>query len=265
MVGKLLVWGMLVGLAAGLLGFGVAKGLGEPQVDKAIAFEEYVEYHVHHAPPEADLVSRSLQSSAGLGTGAIVFGVAMGGIFALAFAVAYGRLGTLTARGTAAVLGLLAIVSLYIVPNLKYPANPPSVGDPDTISHRTALYLSMILISVVCIVIAVAVRNQLRFRMGDWNATIVCGLAYILAMWIAYVLLPGVNEVPQAAIKGVVGAITDARTTFPPTVLWRFRVASLAVQATVWGTIAIAFGYVATRKLEQAVPLETRERVDHGV
>ena len=39
---------MLVGLAAGLLAFGVARVLGEPQVNKAIAFEEYVEYNVHH-------------------------------------------------------------------------------------------------------------------------------------------------------------------------------------------------------------------------
>lgn len=260
MVGKLLVWGMLVGLAAGILGFGVAKGLGEPQVDKAIAFEEYVEYNVHHEPAEADLVSRSLQGTAGLGTGAIIFGVAMGGIFALVFAIAYGRLGTFTARGTAAVLGLLSIIALYVVPNLKYPANPPAVGNEDTIGRRTALYLGMMLISVVCIVLAVVVRRRLRLRLGDWNATIVCALGYIAAIWIAYALMPGINEVPQRAIEGVVGAITDARTTFPPTVLWRFRVASLAIQVVIWATIAIGFGYVAQRQLESDV--RERELID---
>jgi hypothetical protein len=252
MVGKMLVWGLLVGLAAGILGFGVSKTLGEPQVDKAIAFEDYVEHDVHHAQHEDELVSRSLQNSAGLGTGAIIFGVAMGGIFAIVFAMSYGRIGTLTARGTAAVLGLLAIVALYVVPNLKYPANPPSIGQDDTIGHRTALYLGLMLISVVAIVCAVAIRQRLRLRIGDWNATIVCGIGYVVLMGIVYVILPGVNEVPQQAIKGVVGAVTDAHTTFPPTVLWRFRVASLAIQAVVWGTIAIGFGYVAERKLARA-------------
>ena len=175
MIRKLLIRGMLTGLIAGLLAFGVAKILGEPQVDKAIAFESYVEYTVHHQTPEAALVSRSLQNSAGLGTGVLIYGIAFGGIFALVFAVAYGRLGTLTARGTAAVLGLLGFISVYLVPNLKYPANPPSIGNPDTISRRTGLYLLMILISVVVMVLVVIARKKLRDRLGEWNSTIVVG------------------------------------------------------------------------------------------
>ena len=121
---------MLVGLAAGLLAFGVARVLGEPQVSKAIAFEEYVEYNVHHEAGEDGPVSRAVQDSGGLGAGAILYGVAFGGLFALVFAAAYGRLGTMTARGTAAVLGLLGFVGVYVVPVLKYPANPPADRRP---------------------------------------------------------------------------------------------------------------------------------------
>lgn len=251
MVRRLLIGGMLVGLIAGIFAFGVARVLGEPQVNKAISFESYVEYTVHHGPPEAELVSRSLQSSAGLGTGALIYGVAFGGIFALVFAVAYGRLGPLTARGTAALLGLLGFVSVYLVPNLKYPANPPSIGDPDTIGRRTALYLVMILISVVGMVLAVIARRKLRARFGDWNATILAGLGYLVAIVVSYLVLPGINEVPQQAIQGVVHAVTDAGVTFPPTVLWRFRVASLGIQVMMWSTIAILFGLVAERVLER--------------
>src|SRR6516162_8457849 len=43
MVGTLLVRGMLVGIVAGLLAFGFAKIFGEPQIDRAIAFEEQME------------------------------------------------------------------------------------------------------------------------------------------------------------------------------------------------------------------------------
>src|SRR4051794_38388690 len=110
MVRRLLIRGMLVGLVAGLAALGFARGKGEPAVRKAIAFEDYVEYTVHHDAPEQELVSRSLQDSAGLGTGAILYGVAMGGIFALVFSVAYGRIGVRTVRGTAALLGLLAFI-----------------------------------------------------------------------------------------------------------------------------------------------------------
>jgi predicted cobalt transporter CbtA len=263
-VRTLLIRGMLAGLIAGLLGFGVARIIGEPQVDKAIDFESYVETNVHHEAPEAGPVSRSLQGSAGLQTGALIYGVALGGIFALVFAIAYGRLGPLTARGTAALLGLLGFVGVSLVPMLKYPANPPSIGNADTIGRRTALYLVMMVTSVAAMVIAVVVRKRLVYRFGEWNATLLVGLGYAAAMVLCYVLLPGINEVPQQAIRGVVSAVTDAHVTFPPTVLWRFRVASLGIQALLWTTIAISFGVLAQRQLEAASrtePLGARSRV----
>ena len=198
MVRNLLIRGMLVGLVAGLAAFGFARWKGEPNVNKAIAFESYVEYDVHHETPEADEVSRSLQDSAGLGTGAVLYGVALGGVFALVFSVAYGRIGLRTARGTAALLGLLGFLGVYVVPLLKYPANPPSVGQPDTIGRRTALYLVMLLLSVTAIVLAVMVRRRIVHRFGEWNSTLLVGAGYVVAMMVCYLVLPGINEVPQA-------------------------------------------------------------------
>src|SRR5436190_9438304 len=170
---------MLAGVLGGLVAFGIAKTVGEPQVDKAIAFEEYVGARADaragaHAGHQHDgeLVSRSQQDVAGLGAGTLIYGAALGGIFGLVFAIAYGRLGTFTARGTAAVLGLLGFVAIYLVPSLKYPATPPAIGDPDTIGRRTNLYLAMILISVVAVVLALVLRKWLSYRIGEWNATI---------------------------------------------------------------------------------------------
>jgi hypothetical protein len=37
---------------------------------------------------------------------------------------------------------------LALVPQIKYRANPPSVGNPDTIGQRTALYFAMLALSV---------------------------------------------------------------------------------------------------------------------
>ena len=165
--------------------------LGEPQVHKAIAFEEYVEYNVHHEAAEDGPVSRAVQDSGGLGAGAILYGVAFGGLFALVFAAAYGRLGTMTARGTAAVLGLLGFIGVYLVPVLKYPANPPAIGDPDTIGRRTTLFLVMILLSIAAMVIAVVVRRRLVYRFGEWNATLVVGGGYLVAMAVCFVAAPG--------------------------------------------------------------------------
>jgi hypothetical protein len=255
MVRKLLLQGMLVGLVAGILAFCIGKVVGEPQIDKAIAFEDLVA-HVHHEPEEGDLVSRSVQSTVGLGAGVLLYGVAFGGLFAIVFALAYGRLGPMTARGTAAALGVLGFVTIYLVPILKYPPNPPSVGDHDTIRRRTVLYLLMIVISVVAAVAALVVRQRLRDALGDWYATIAVGLGYVLVMLIASVAMPGVNEVPQQALAGISSAVTDAGVTFPPVVLWRFRIASLGLQVVTWSTIAIGLGYLATRTLEGGTSLK---------
>jgi hypothetical protein len=250
MVRSLLIRGMLVGLLAGLAAFGFARWKGEPNVNKAIAFESYVEYDLHHEAAEPEPVSRALQDSAGLGTGTLLYGVAMGGVFALVFSIAYGRLGLRTARGTAALLAFLGFVAVYLVPLLKYPANPPSVGLSDTIGKRTVLYLVMIVLSIAAMVGAVAVRRRLVARFGEWNATLLVGGGYVAAMAVCYLALPGINEVPQAAIPGVVDAVTDAGATFPPAVLWNFRIASLGVQVIMWTLIALVFGAAAERILE---------------
>jgi hypothetical protein len=250
MVRSLLIRGMLVGLVAGLAAFGFARWKGEPSVNTAIAFESSVEAQHGETAAAHEDVSRSVQDSAGLGTGAILYGVAIGGIFALVFSVAYGRIGLRTARGTAALLGLLGFIGIYLVPLLKYPANPPAIGQEDTIGKRTALYLAMVVLSVAAIVVAVVVRRRIVHRFGAWNATLLGGGGYVVAMAICFLALPGINEVPQVALPGVVDAITDAGVTFPPAVLWNFRVASLGIQVVLWAVIALAFGPLAERVLE---------------
>ncbi len=139
MVGNLLLRGMLVGVFAGLLAFGFARIFGEPQVDRAIAFEDQMS-QAKGASPEPELVSREMQAGLGLFTGVIVYSAAVGGLFSLVFAFVYGRVGRLGPRATAALLALGGFVAIALVPDLKYPANPPSVGNPETIGFRTELY-----------------------------------------------------------------------------------------------------------------------------
>src|SRR3954469_2556565 len=139
MVGKLLLRGMLAGIAAGLVTFAFARVVGEPQVNQAIAFEGkageargagHGEENEHAATAAADadehqhaheeeLVSRDTQAGLGLLTGVVVYGAAFGGLFSLVFAYAYGRVGPMSARALSAWLALGAFVALVIVPNIK--------------------------------------------------------------------------------------------------------------------------------------------------
>jgi predicted cobalt transporter CbtA len=253
MIRTLLVRGMIAGLVAGLLGFGFARGFGEPSVTQAIAFEEQHEHAQapdghehgdaaanaasgHDHGDEAELVSRDTQAGLGLLTGVVVFGTALGGLFSLVFALAYGRLGALHARGTSALLALFGFVSVAIAPFLKYPPNPPAVGHPETIGPRTALFFVMVAISLAAAVFTVRMQRRLHMRHGAWNATLIAGVAYIVVMVIAQIALPRVDEVPAG---------------FPASLLWNFRVTAIGIQALIWTTLGLLFGALAARELER--------------
>jgi hypothetical protein len=232
MVRALLVRGVLAGALGGLLAFGFAWVFGEPQVDLAIGFEQHVRAAAGQAP-EPELVSRAVQSTAGLLIGILVYGGALGGIFSLVFAFAYGRLGRLSARATAAMLAAIGFGALVLVPQLKYPANPPSVGEPETIAARTALYFIMIVLSVIAAVAATSTARQLARRFGRWNSAMTGGAAYLAVMIIAMRILPPATEVPS---------------DFPAATLWNFRMASLGIEAVLWTALGLVFGALAERQ-----------------
>ncbi|KAF1029551.1 MAG: hypothetical protein GAK40_00437 [Burkholderia plantarii] len=231
MVGKLLVRGMLAGIAAGLLTFGFARLAGEPQVDQAISFESKLDAAKGEAP-EPELVSRPTQAGLGLGTGVLAYSAAIGGLFALTFAFAHGRVGHTSPRALSAGLALAAFVTLVIVPDLKYPPNPPSVGDPETIGYRTGLFFLMIAISIAVTVFSLNLRRALAARMNPWNAAIVAGLVYLAIHAAVALALPTINEVPAA---------------FPAVVLWKFRVAAIGMHAILWTTLGLLFGALVER------------------
>jgi predicted cobalt transporter CbtA len=120
------------------------------------------------------------------------------------------------------------------VPFTKYPANPPTVGNPDTIDRRTVLFVAMICISLLALVAAARIRRGLLARLGAWNAATVAGLAFVVIVAAAELVLPAVHETPAG---------------FPADVLYRFRLASLGINAVLWAAIGLGFGLLAERVL----------------
>jgi Probable cobalt transporter subunit (CbtA) len=239
MVGNLLLRGMLAGVLAGLIAFGFARVIGEPQIDLAIAFEEQASKAAHHASgraeeAEPELVSRETQAGLGLLTGMLVYGAAIGGLFALAFACAYGRLGSLGARETSALIALAGFVAVVLVPFLKYPANPPSVGEAETIGARTGLFAIMLITSLASLAVAVALGRRLWAHHGGWNATLIAGAAAIAIIVMVQLALPAIDEVPEQ---------------FSATLLWRFRMASLGIHAILWTSLGLLFGILTEGSL----------------
>jgi predicted cobalt transporter CbtA len=244
MVGTLLIRGMLAGVLAGVVAAIFGYLFGEPSVDLAIGFEQHMS-KAAGASADPELFSRTVQSTIGLLTGLVVFGAAIGGIFGLAFAFAQGRLGRLPPRATAALLATAGFVVLVLIPQLKYPANPPAVGHGETIGSRTGFYFALIVLSVAAAIAALNLGRSLVVRFGGWNATLIGTLAYLLIMALISQVLPSIDEVPEQ---------------FSAALLWRFRIATIGVQFVLWAALGIAFGMLTERSLARAY----RPAIDRG-
>jgi hypothetical protein len=238
MVGKFILRGIIVGIIAGLLTFGYAKTFGEPSVTVAIQLEdkhadeereEAIKAGKTPEPEEAEMFSRDVQTGVGLLTGVVGVGAGIGAIFGVLFAFAYGRLGNLGAKSTAGLLGLMGLVTAYVVPSLKYPANPPTVGLPETIKLRTGLYFLMIGLSILATLGGLFLRGKLMPKFGAWSASVIAAIVYVAVLFVVFAILPSINEVPA---------------DFPAVTMWNFRIASLGMQTILWGATAILFGYL---------------------
>jgi hypothetical protein len=267
---KLILRGLLAGAAAGLLAFLFARVFAEPQIGKAIDYESGRDAAqaaldkaagLPAAGADPDLFSRTVQADVGIGAGMIVFGMAMGALFAVAYAVCLGRVGRLRARSLALLVAGGGFLGMYLVPFLKYPANPPAIGHEDTIRARSGLYLLMVLLSVAFLVAAAWLGRRLQPRFGNWNATLLAAGAFVVAIGAVMAILPPLGHLAynkehfgnHATETPLPLTDADGRIVypgFPADVLFSFRCYSVAAQLLLWSAIGLVFAPLAERLLQ---------------
>jgi predicted cobalt transporter CbtA len=122
-------------------------------------------------------------------------------------------------------------VSLFLVPFLKYPANPPSVGDPGTVTRRTMLYLLLVGWSVVAMWAAWRLHRELVTRgVADY-----VGHGHdLLLRHVCWRRLPDLPPYTHAVAP-------------PANLIWHFRLASAAGQLVYWAVLGAAFGVLCLR------------------
>jgi Probable cobalt transporter subunit (CbtA) len=255
--------GLLAGAVAGVLAFVFAKIFIEPIIGRSIDFEDGVSA-AHEAMAGggahehgAEVFTRGVQANIGVGIGVLAFSVAMGALFAVVYCVAYGRVGNVSARTLSVLVAGGMLISLWVVPALKYPPNPPATSLTETIKQRSLLYLLMVLLSALLMVAAVYLGRQLNAKLGAWNATLVAAGAYLVAVLIVMLVLPTINETP-GPMRDDVGNIVFPG--FPAGDLYEFRLYGLATQVIVWATIGLVFGAMAGRLLDG----RRQQRVSQG-
>ena len=165
-------------------------------------------------------------------------------------------------------------LGFYLVPFIKYPANPPAIGHPDTIRDRSNLYLLMVFASILFLVLAVWLGQRLAARFGNWNASLLAAAAFIVAVGIVMVILPsfghlGYNEAnfgnhateTPLPLTDPTGKIVYPG--FPADVLFSFRLYSVTAQLILWSGLGLLFAPMAERLLTPAPAAEAeRSAVD---
>ncbi|MDE0162952.1 MAG: CbtA family protein [Acidimicrobiaceae bacterium] len=224
---RILAIGCLAGLAAGVAAALFAATAGRGPIRDAIALEDSVSHATSGAHHE-DLFSRGVQEIGGA-VGLVVFGLALGVVFSVVLAAVGPRLAVPTPPAASVRLGFFGFVAVVLVPFLKYPANPPAVGDPDTVNERTLLYFAALGLSIL---LTWAVW---RFHRGVSLAPVAKAWAtaalYGAGLVLIFLALPG-NPDPVDA---------------PADLVWRFRLASLGGLAAAWATLALVTGALLSR------------------
>lgn len=255
---KQIIWrGLLAGAVAGVLAFVFARIFVEPQIDLAIEYEDGVGAahealeagaHAGHSHGEGGGgFDRAVQMNIGMGLGVLLFSLAIAALFAVVFAVAYGRVGNVSARLLSVYIAGGMLLSLYVVPTLKYPASPPALSLDETLRQRTLLYLLMVVLSAALLIGAVYAGQQLAARWGVWNAALAAAGGYLVAVAVLMLVLPSIDETPGPLVDDAGVIVYEG---FPADVLYEFRLYSLGTQVVVYATIALVFGALVSRLLD---------------
>lgn len=230
-LGSVLKAALVAGLIAGAVVAGFHWLLIEPVIDRAIVIEERLS-RAQGAPAEEPVVSRATQR-VGLIVGFLLYGAIWGLLFGVLFHFTGAWLPATWPRAVRGfLLALLAGWSVAVFPFLKYPANPPGVGDPETIGYRQALYFGLLGLSALGTVMALRLHRLLASRGSSARAP---GQAVLtLALYAVY----------SAAVYAAMPANPDP-VRMPADVIWTFRAISLAGLVLFWGVLGGAFGWLS--------------------
>ena len=226
---SVLLGAMLLGIVAGLVTAAYLSVTGEPAIEEANAAAAAGQGGAPgHQGEEEPEVSREVQRGAGLFGGYALSGAAFGGIFGVTFLALRKRVPRVASR--AVVTGAVLAGAITISPWLKYPPNPPAVGDPATLAERQTLYVAVIVLTLVVLVAAAQLASRLRAAgwVDDQRLALVVA-AVVIPMGVIYALMPPPSD--EIAV--------------PATLLWRFRIASLAGNLLLWAVLALGFALLA--------------------
>ena len=217
-----LVSGFSAGTIHGLINLGVI----EPFLDKAIGIENenlFASGEAQDTPQfwEEFHTYRIWQKQGEVIAGGML-GLSIGALFGLVFAYSRHILPGQNHIKKALFLAGIMWFTIFFIPFLKYPANPPTVGDPDTILLRTSLYVALVALSGLGALGFSKIYNKVKNPARKF----VIPLGYAFYISVIFIIMP---ENPDELIA-------------PSDLINGFRIASASTVTVFWILDAIILG-----------------------
>jgi predicted cobalt transporter CbtA len=216
-----LVSGFSAGIVHGLVNLVVV----EPYLDRAISIENQNRIASGEIKETSEFWQefnkyRAWQKEGSVLSGGIL-GLATGALFGVVFAYARPGLPGKHDFKKSLVLGGIMWLTIFLLPFLKYPANPPTVGDPNTIVFRSIMYILFVAMSGLG-----ALAFAKLYKKIPQNKKFVIPVGYAIYMGIAFLLMPQNPDKIIAPVDLVNG----------------FRMASLSTMTVYWIVNAVILG-----------------------
>jgi predicted cobalt transporter CbtA len=214
---------LLSGAIAGTILATINIGVVEPYIDQAIDIENQNAIAAGEPIDPLEYNNYRIWQKGGEIAAGTILGTSIAALFGVVFAYSRSSLPGSNNKKKALILAGIMWFVLFLIPALKYPANPPAVGDPETIYYRQSLYIAYLAISglsALCLAFLYRKIGKVQVK------KVIVPAVYAAVMIGAYLALPPNPDAINAPMDLVTG----------------FRIASGFTMSIFWGLLGIILG-----------------------
>ena len=214
--------GVIAGIVLGLINQAVV----EPFIDRAISIETQQHIAKGESIDTAQQFQYRIWQKGGEVVAAAMYGISLSALFGIVFVYSRRSLPGFTNKKKALFLAAVMFFVIFLIPALKYPANPPAVGNPSTIYYREMLYVGFIAVSGFSALALAFSYRRLQIYFPEKPTWLIVPLIYTVIMISAYIVFPPNPD----------------KVTIPTDLIISFRVASISTIGIFWGVLGIIVG-----------------------
>lgn len=215
---------MIAGIVLGLIN----QAIVEPLIDRAISIETQRHVARGESIDTAQQSQYRIWQKGGEVVAAAMYGVSLSALFGIVFVYSRRSLPGFTNKKKALFLAAIMFFVIFLIPALKYPANPPAVGNLSTIYYREMLYVGFIAVSGFSALALALSYRKLKTYLSEKKTTVLLtvSLIYAIIMISAYLAFPPNPD----------------KVTIPMNLIISFRIASVCSIGIFWGVLGMIVG-----------------------